>query len=428
MRAIIISHGHPDFAPGGGEVAAYNLFKGLSASKGVHATFLARAPKPLLHLGTPIALLRDNEYLIEGEAEVENLNATIELGQQHEFAQLLQKLKPDVIHFHHYYKVGIELLRVARLACPKAKLVLTLHEYMAICTNHGTMVKTDMRLCQQYSPRDCQQCFPDRGPDWFFLRERYLKSFLDDVDLFISPSQFLAQRYSDWGLPAARMQVIENGITPGTRQPPRKLRKGEGRTRFAFFGQCHPYKGLDLLLDAIGSLPKHLRSQIQLHIHAHGLEQMKGEYPLKLKALLKKHKDFAYFHGRYEQSELPALMAQTDWVLMGSIWWENSPLVIQEAWKFGRPVICPELGGMAEKVQHGKGGLLYRARDAASLAELISAIVNGESGIDYDKLQVGLPACTTVTDSVGMHMRAYQKLRRINAQLVKLAPDHRRAK
>jgi len=408
MRVVVISHGHPRFARGGGEVSAYNLYNGINQTRGQQAWFLARAPQHLLHPGTQLAQIEAREYLFPGEADAADLCASLELGQNDEFAQLLKQLKPDVIHFHHYYYVGIEVLRVAKLACPDARLVLTFHEYMAICANHGTMVKTDMRLCHQYSPQDCARCFRDRGPDWFFLRERFLKSFLELVDRYVAPSQFLAQRYIEWGLPRAKFYVIENGIVDGARQPPRTLPQGEGRTRFAFFGQCHPYKGLDLVLDAFGSLPKALRSRIRLDIHAHGLEQMQGDYPKKLKALLKKHKDFAHYHGPYEQHELSSLMGATDWVLMGSVWWENSPLVIQEAWKFGRPVICPDLGGMAEKVQQGKGGLLYRARDAAALADLVRELAASTDDARYQQLVRTLPAYTAIQSSAKQHLRLYQ--------------------
>ena len=58
-------------------------------------------------------------------------------------------------------------------------------------------------------------------------------------------------------------------------------------------------------------------------------------------------------------------MAEIDWVVVPSIWWENSPLVIQEAFLHGRPVICSDIGGMAEKVRHGVDGLHFRVGDDA---------------------------------------------------------------
>ncbi len=39
-----------------------------------------------------------------------------------------------------------------------------------------------------------------------------------------------------------------------------------------------------------------------------------------------------------------------DWVVTPSIWWENAPLVIDEAFAQKRPVIASDMGGMAESV------------------------------------------------------------------------------
>ena len=65
-------------------------------------------------------------------------------------------------------------------------------------------------------------------------------------------------------------------------------------------------------------------------------------------------------------------MADVDWVVVPSIWWENSPLVIQEAFLHGRPVICSDIGGMAEKVTDGVNGLHFRVGDPEDLARVIA--------------------------------------------------------
>ena len=64
-------------------------------------------------------------------------------------------------------------------------------------------------------------------------------------------------------------------------------------------------------------------------------------------------------------------MAETDWVVVPSRWWENSPLVIQEAFMHGRPVICSGIGGMAEHVQDRVSGLHFEVGDDQSLADVI---------------------------------------------------------
>jgi glycosyltransferase involved in cell wall biosynthesis len=50
------------------------------------------------------------------------------------------------------------------------------------------------------------------------------------------------------------------------------------------------------------------------------------------------------------------------------VWWENSPPVIREAFQHGRPVICSDIGAMAEKVHHRVDGLHFRVGDPAGLA------------------------------------------------------------
>ena len=61
-------------------------------------------------------------------------------------------------------------------------------------------------------------------------------------------------------------------------------------------------------------------------------------------------------------------MSACDYILVPSTWWENSPVVIQEAYAAGRPVICTGIGGMAEKVPNRRSGLHFRLDDGADLA------------------------------------------------------------
>jgi glycosyltransferase involved in cell wall biosynthesis len=81
-------------------------------------------------------------------------------------------------------------------------------------------------------------------------------------------------------------------------------------------------------------------------------------------------------------------MANLDWVVVPSVWWENSPLVIQEAFHFGKPVICSDIGGMAEKVRDGVDGLHFRAADPRSLAEVIRTAAK-TPGL-WDRLRAGI--------------------------------------
>jgi glycosyltransferase involved in cell wall biosynthesis len=82
------------------------------------------------------------------------------------------------------------------------------------------------------------------------------------------------------------------------------------------------------------------------------------------------------FRGAYDNRKVHALMQGCHAVLVPSIWWENSPLVIQEAFAARRPVICSDIGGMAEKVRPGLDGFHFRAGSGAALADLLRQLAD----------------------------------------------------
>jgi glycosyltransferase involved in cell wall biosynthesis len=61
-------------------------------------------------------------------------------------------------------------------------------------------------------------------------------------------------------------------------------------------------------------------------------------------------------------------MSSYDWIVVPSIWWENSPVVIQEAHLAGKPVLCARMGGMAEKVAENIDGRFFEPANASDLA------------------------------------------------------------
>ena len=64
-------------------------------------------------------------------------------------------------------------------------------------------------------------------------------------------------------------------------------------------------------------------------------------------------------------------MRTVDVVVVPAIWWETSPVVIQEALRNRRPVVCSNIGGMAEKVRHGLDGWHVPVGDPNALAALL---------------------------------------------------------
>ena len=371
---LIVAHAHPDENPTGGELAAYELFTAISARPGYVAHFAAPRVTPRLSGGRLTNWAgRSNEWELPTGQTDGFLLSQRDVHAVTAFAELLRRLRPDVVHLHHYMRSGVEALGVVRNVIPQALLVVTLHEFLAICANNGQMVKAgSFALCERSSPEDCSICFPMRTPDDFAIRRRYVLGNLLKSDILISPSDFLRQRYVDWGVPANRIMTAENHIPLMPRLPPRPLVPGARRAAFGYFGSVGIYKGVRELVEAFCLLretPEGSDATLTINGMAGNMSPAAQQ---AFKAAVDHAGSAVRLTGRYGRDDLPRLMAEVDWVVMPSIWWENSPIVIQEALMFGRPLIVSDIGGMAEKVRSGIDGFTFPAADIRALADTMA--------------------------------------------------------
>jgi glycosyltransferase involved in cell wall biosynthesis len=382
MKALVVAHAHPAFSIGGAQVAAYNLHEGLRRRPGWSSHFLAAVGRPVApHSDTPLMNLGrgPDETLFWSDAFDWSRLAVPDLdGLTDHFERFLRDLRPDVVNFHHVMGFGVQALRSARRALGDTPVVLTLHEYLPICANHGQMIRPRTgALCEAASPSACGMCFPDVGAGAMLRRELFLKSFLSEVDAFVGPSRFLLDRYEAWGLPPERLAMLENGLDGGPVAPPRPLPEpGARRNRFAFFGQLNPFKGVRVLIDAVTRIPAdRWGPDGVLYVFGGNLEHQPEEFQREVRELFRAAGRRVRFMGSYKSADLPGLMRAVDWVVVPSTWWENAPVVIQEAFHHGRPVIASDIGGMREKVRDGVDGLHFQTGNPESLAERMAAAI-----------------------------------------------------
>jgi glycosyltransferase involved in cell wall biosynthesis len=147
---------------------------------------------------------------------------------------------------------------------------------------------------------------------------------------------------------------------------------------------------------------------VRLWLHGANLDVQDEKFRAEFGDLLDAARDNVMMVGRYRPEELPRLMSEIDWVVIPSIWWENSPLVIQEAFFHGRPIICSDIGGMAEKVIDGANGLHFRAGDPRSLARVLHRATT-EPGL-WQRLRDGIPPVHSMDDHVTRLVGLYDEL------------------
>lgn len=83
-------------------------------------------------------------------------------------------------------------------------------------------------------------------------------------------------------------------------------------------------------------------------------------------------------------------------LIFPSIWYENCPLVIHEAFLAGIPVIASRLGSIPEFIHDGKNGLLFNPGDSADLAEKLKTIITNPGLIE--RLANGIKRVKTISE------------------------------
>jgi glycosyltransferase involved in cell wall biosynthesis len=413
-RVLQICHSHPLVRPGGAEIYAHELHRHLRRSEEWEPVFLARSGPPhspagAPHAGAPISPVAGtaDEYLLYPEGhDFDWFFGTMRHRKDlytEDLRRFLLAVRPDVVHFQHTLFVGYDAIREVRRTLPRAAVVYTLHEYLPICHHKGQMVRaTDHSLCTEASPGRCAECFPETPPEEFFLRERFIRAAFDLVDLFVAPSATLRERFVEWGIPRERILLEDYGRVEAP--PPAGPPRAAPHETLGLFGQINPYKGVDVLLRALQALGP---AAPRLRIHGANLDLQEHGFREAIAALLAATERVEDL-GPYPPERAGEMMAAVDWVVVPSIWWENSPLVIQEAFAARRPVICSDVGGMAEKVLDGVNGLHFRVGDAESLAATIRRAV-GTPAL-WDRLREGIPPVHSMAEHAAVLTAAYEAL------------------
>ena len=417
MKVLLVSLFHPEIVRGGAQQVCYELFQGLQARDDIDVTLLAAVDEQQTALYKSGARItgfdgREGEFLFLSREYDYLWHKTSNSQLLESYAEFLRLLSPDVVHFHHFLLLGIDLLTLTRRVLPEARIVLTLHEFMTICAADGQMLrKTDGSLCSRASAVRCNQCFPDTAPEQFFLREMWMKKHLAHVDVLTTPSRFMIRHFTDWGIDPARIVQVTNGQRDYGRGVAADD-EDRPRNRLGFFGQMVDNKGVWVVLQAVEHLRAEGFTDFVVELNGDNRRFASEQRRQELEAFLEAESERptaeqnVVFNGSYHTDQLAALMARVDWCIVPSVWWETFALVISEAWMFRRPVIASNVGAPGERVRHGVDGLLFQVGDARALARTMRRACT-EEGL-WDRLVAGIEAPAEREVMVGRFCDVYE--------------------
>ena len=114
--------------------------------------------------------------------------------------------------------------------------------------------------------------------------------------------------------------------------------------------------------------------------------------------------------GPVPHDRMASRLADIDALVVPSVWIENAPFIIREAFASGVPVMASDLGGMAEMVCHGRNGLLFAPGDAAALAAQLRRLLD-EPGL-LDTLRSGIAPPMSIEEDAARLRDVYASVHR----------------
>lgn len=432
LSLLYVVHGFPPDTWAGTEVYTLNIAREM-AGRGHEVTILTRSPA-MEDSEEDFTLVEDRFEELRVIRLVHRLDHQ-RLSDSYDqpraeaaFRRLLASESFDLVHFQHLIHTSIGLVEAAREQ--GLATVITCHDYWALCAR-VQLIRPDGEICSGNMGSGCFACVKETGLEHVprasrldqaasdllvgyaeaLAREggegtsRRAQEYLDlrareqkvpaayaACDLRISPSRFLRELYLSSGhFDPHTFLFSDNGMRTDHVQALRKTPSPDGRVRFGFVGSLVWYKGGETLIRAMREL---VDVPVELHVHG-GFDPEGDPHHAELQALAEGAG--VQFHGRFDNARLSEVYADIDVLVVPSVWFENSPITIHEAFLTGTPVLASDIGGMAEFVTDGVDGLHFRVGDALDLAAKMRRFV--EEPQLLEELSREFPPVKTITEN-----------------------------
>lgn len=292
------------------------------------------------------------------------------------FALLLDDFKPDIVHCHGFYHhLTPSIIQPAlERGIP---FVYTLHDFKLICPTYH-FYSSERGVCEKCSGGRQWNCLTHRctrqslAKDAIFtaegLAQWYLFDVLGKISAFVGPSRFIVDKFVAQGVDEARVRTIPNFFETTDDAPVSDADIAEAKARYGdyalFFGRMSQEKGVDRLIRAAAA------SGVKLVIAGDGpaandLREFAAGSPADIE-----------FTGHQSGARLWALVQGARCIALPSICYENAPKSILEAQARGKVVICTDIGGLPELVEHGKTGFLVPPDDVEALGQTLLQVMN----------------------------------------------------
>jgi glycosyltransferase involved in cell wall biosynthesis len=350
----------------------------------------------------------------------------------------LRQISPDIIHIYHLLRLSSSIIDAAKEL--KIPVILTLMDFWFLCPSWKRF-KSDGSLCgDNPSWKDCIYCLKENDSIYdritkvldetkmkFYVQKLgsnnkfkfslmnnrqvsslllaaagrlpFLKSQLEKVGQIVCHSSFLSKVFLKKGYFHNSFRVVSPGIIYPAKLP---SRKGQiSNITFGYFGGGKKFKGAHILLEAFRAIKS---SNVNLKLYG---DFPSTQYVNELYRIADGDERID-FMGNFERTELTKALSGIDILVMPSIWYENCPMSILEAFANKVPVIATDIGGIPEIVHDNLNGLLFKRGDVLDLKQKMGRVIN-ELGL-IQRFRENIPRVKSMNEECDELLGIYENL------------------
>ena len=353
------------------------------------------------------------------------------------FLKILKIEKPDILHFHELAgSIGIGIFHVEAARNMGFKIIISFHLAKYSCKT-GTLTYLNKTECDgNIKELKCSNCWLNEMGEniaksllikasytfmyYIKIDTRFLENSLGTALAFpkiiaeIKENILRLQRITDgfivltdWyqkvllnnGVKQSHLTLIKQGL-PNNLLETNIIIKKSNKLKLVFIGRISHFKGVDLLLSALKFISQ---SHVELYIYGAATDPDYMNKCLELAAGMKN----IFWEGRIEPSLVINTIHKYDVLCLPSNVCEMSPLVIQEAFAAGTPVLASNVYGNAEQIIDGENGWLFKFKDVSDLKNKIEYLVAKPALIDNARLKIkAVKSFKTIAEE---HIFLYEK-------------------
>ena len=281
------------------------------------------------------------------------------------FEAVLDDFKPDVVHLHNIHSYLSPV--VGELAHKRGiRVVWTLHDYKLLCPRYDCLLNDKpCEKCHTSSKMNVlthkcmKNSLPASGVAWLEALRWNRRKLEQNTDVFICPSQFMADKMTAGGFDPSKIKVLSNFLDPVKLKQYQTINSNAPREDYyCYVGRLSAEKGIENLLEVASHLPFHLKVA--------GSGTLEPAMRIKYAGCPN-----IEFLGILDAPQVANLLSGARFSIAPSQCYENNPLSVIESLCTGTPVAGSNMGGIPELINSGNG-IVFQPFDKETLSTAIT--------------------------------------------------------